>query len=79
MHKMKEPWTGNVVGRLHVYGISQTELARRCDYAPQYLSQILNGKKEFSTEESLAKAKRIIFGSLSELEQEVRNERRLSN
>jgi transcriptional regulator with XRE-family HTH domain len=76
---MNEPWTANVVGRLHRYGISQTELARKCDYAPQYLSQILNGKKEFSSEESIARVKRIIFDSLSELEQEVRDERGLSD
>ena len=71
---MNEPWTANVVGRLHRYGISQTELARKCDYAPQYLSQILNGKKEFSTYESKAKVKRIIFDALSALEKEVRDE-----
>lgn len=79
MHKMNEPWTANVVGRLHRYGISQTELARKCDYAPQYLSQILNGKKEFSTDEARFKVKRIIFDSLHDLEQEVQNERRVSH
>ena len=75
MHKMNEPWTANVVGRLHRYGISQTELARKCDYAPQYLSQILNGKKIFSTEESKLKARRTIFAGLNQLEKEIQNER----
>ena len=74
MHKMNEPWTANVVGRLHRYGISQAELARECGYAPQYVSQILNGKKEFTTEEAKEKCKRIIFDSLSSIEQEVKHE-----
>lgn len=79
MHKINEPWTANVVGRLHRYGISQTELARKCGYAPQYLSQILHGKKEFKTEESYQKARSVIFCALAEIEKEVKNERRLSN
>ena len=74
MHKMKEPWTGNVVGRMHVYGIKNDELARRCGYSPQYLSMVLNGKKEFGSEASRLKVRRKIFDSLHFLEMEVRNE-----
>lgn len=79
MHKMNEPWTANVVGRLHRYGISQTELARKCDYAPQYLSQILNGKKKFKTEESKINTRKVIFAGLNKLEKEIQDERRLSD
>lgn len=79
MHKMNEPWTANVVGRLHRYGISQTELARKCDYAPQYLSQILNGKRQFKSEEAYKNAQAVIFCALTEIEEEVKNERRLSD
>lgn len=75
MHQLHEPWTANVVGRMHRYGISQTELARKCGYAPQYVSSILNGKKEFTTDEAKSKVKRIIFDSLTAIEQEVQNER----
>lgn len=74
MHKLNEPWTANVVGRMHRYGIKNDELARKCGWSPQYLSMILNGKKEFSNEGKI-KAKRIIFGSLSDLELEVAHER----
>lgn len=76
MHQLHEPWTANVIGRMHRYGISQTELARKCGYAPQYVSSILNGKKEFSSEESKAKVKRIIFEGLNSIEKEVRYEHR---
>ena len=77
MHQLHEPWTANVVGRMHRYGISQAELANKCEYTPQYINQILNGKKKFSSDEAKMKAKRIIFSGLSELETEVRYERRL--
>ncbi len=74
MHKMNEPWTANVVGRMHRYGIKGDELARRCGYTPQYLSMVLNGRKSFVTNEAKEHVKRIIFDSLSSIEKEVRYE-----
>lgn len=74
MRKMNEPWTANVVGRMHRYGIKGDELARKCGYSPQYLSMVLNGKKEFSSESARLKARRKIFDSLHYLEREVENE-----
>ena len=74
MHKLNEPWTANVVGRMHRYGIKNDELARKCGWSPQYLSMILNGKKEFSSDSHKKKVRRIIFDSLFRLEQEVSNE-----
>lgn len=76
MHRLHEPWTANVIGRLHRYGIKMEELARKCDYSPQYLSMILNGKKTFASDEAKYKAKRVIFAGLSELEMEVMHEYR---
>ena len=76
MHKLNEPWTANVVGRLHRYGIKMEELAKKCNYSPQYLSMILNGKKKFASEEGKYKAKRIIFASLQAIEMEVIHEHR---
>lgn len=76
MHQLHEPWTANVVGRLHRYGIKMDELAKKCNYSPQYLSQILNGKKTFASEDGKANAKRVIFEGLSKLELEVLNESR---
>lgn len=73
---MQEPWTANVVGRMHRYGIAQDELARKCKYSPQYLSQVLNGKREYKSEEAKRKVRSIIFESLRELEMEVCNEYR---
>ena len=75
MHKLNEPWTANVVGRMHRYGIKGDELARRCGYSPQYLSMVLNGKKEFATKRAHLKVRRNIFESLHTLEKEIENER----
>lgn len=75
MHKMNEPWTANVVGRMHRYGIKGDELARKCGYSPQYLSMVLNGKKAFATEEAKTNVKNVIFAGLGKLEEEVRHER----
>ncbi len=76
MHKMNEPWTANVVGRMHRYGIKGEELANKCGYSPQYISMVLNGKKQFASEEAKSRAKRIIFNGLHQVEREVRNEHR---
>lgn len=75
MHKMNEPWTGHVVGRMHTYGIKQDELASKCGFTPQYLSMLLNGKKRFTNEDSKKLAKKVILDKLTELEKEVYNER----
>lgn len=74
MHKLNEPWTGHVVGRMHTYGIKADELARRCGYSPQYLSMVLNGKKEFGSEASRLKVRRKIFDSLHIIIKEIENE-----
>lgn len=75
MHQLHEEWTANVVGRMHRYGIKGDELARRCQYSPQYLSMVLNGKKEFGSKAAKQKVRRKIFESLHFLEKEIENER----
>lgn len=76
MHKLNEPWTANVVGRMHRYGIKGDELARKCDYSPQYLSQVLNGKRDYKSEEAKEHVQRIIFDSLENIIKEVEDEYR---
>jgi len=39
-------WTGDVIGKLHVHGLSIKELAESMGYTHEYLSIILNGKRE---------------------------------
>ena len=73
-HQLQEPWTGNVVGRMHRFGITQDELARKCNYSPQYLSQVLNGKRDYKSEEAKIKVRRVIFDNLHKIEMEDRDE-----
>lgn len=69
--EVKEIWAGNVVGRLYRIDSTQEELACRCGWTPQYISQILSGKKDFKNKESLVRARRKISDNLRILEMEV--------
>lgn len=42
---MVEAWTGNIVGMLHVHGITRMELADELGVTPEYVSMVLNGKR----------------------------------
>lgn len=42
---MTEAWTGIIVGLLHTYKIKKAELAQEMGVTAQYLSMVLNGKK----------------------------------
>lgn len=43
---MVKAWTGKVVGRMHVLGVSHKEVAGRMGITNRYLSMVLNGHKE---------------------------------
>lgn len=70
--KLNEEWTGIVVGRMHQFGVSESELAAGCGYSTQYISMILNGKKVFKTPESKEKTKNHVMRTLDEIIEEVR-------
>ena len=72
--KLNEEWTGIVVGKMHQFGISESELATRCGYSAQYISMLLNGKKNFRTEKSKLKTINHVMGTLDEIIEEVRYE-----
>ncbi len=55
-------WSGDIVRRMHIVGITQKILAIRCGYNESYVSEILNGRK--GTE----KSRRRIEDALVELE-----------
>ena len=42
---MIESWTGQIVCLLHTHRITQAELAKEMGITAQYLSMVLNGKK----------------------------------
>lgn len=43
---MPAQWTAEIVGILHANRIKQTELAAHMGVTPEYLSMVLNGKRE---------------------------------
>lgn len=42
---MLAQWTGEVVGKMHIYGVTAKELARHLGYHEKYVSAVLNGKR----------------------------------
>ena len=42
---MPAQWTGNIIGKMHIHGVSMKQLAAYLGYTPQYVSMVLNGKK----------------------------------
>lgn len=68
---LNEDWTANVVGRMHKFRITNVQLAEECNYSAAYLSTVLNGKKEFESEESKQKTMNIILDALNRLESKI--------
>lgn len=62
--EQNEPWSVYVVGQMHRYRISSSELAGTCGYSLPYLSAVLNGKREFANKDAKSKTKRKICNAL---------------
>lgn len=43
---MPKKWTGEIVKELHNNSITQTELAKELEWSIEYVSVILNGKRD---------------------------------
>ncbi|MGD9663008.1 MAG: helix-turn-helix domain-containing protein [Porticoccaceae bacterium] len=43
---MPAQWTGELVGKMHIHGITAIQLARKVGCHPKYLSAVLNGRRE---------------------------------
>lgn len=53
---MPEKWTGDVVGAMHVAGITAKQLAQKMGVNEKYLSAVLNSKKNPKNAENKCKA-----------------------
>ncbi len=42
---MPAQWTAEIIGKMHLNGITGKQLAEKLDWHPKYLSQVLNGRK----------------------------------
>lgn len=45
---MRPVWTGKVIGKMHIYSISQAELAEEIGCSREYVNGVLNGKHKFA-------------------------------
>lgn len=43
---MPAQWTGSIVGKMHAEKIEHRQLAERMGVTPEYVSMVLNGKRE---------------------------------
>lgn len=43
---MPAQWTADIVGKMHIAGVTAKELAAYLNYNPKYVSAVLNGKRE---------------------------------
>ena len=50
---MPAQWTGDIVGKMHIAGITAKELSEHLHYNPKYVSAILNGNREPKNAESV--------------------------
>lgn len=60
---MLDSWIADVVGRMHIAGITGKKLAAECGFTESYLSVVLHGKKGDST------TQKKIVDALARLEQ----------
>lgn len=71
---LNEDWTAEVVGRMHRFRITNLQLAEACDYTAAYLSTVLNGRKQFESEDAKLKTKDRILNALAEIESTIKDE-----
>ncbi len=62
---MLDSWIADVVGRMHVAGITGKKLAAECGFTESYLSTVLHGKKGDST------TQKKVVDALARLEQKL--------
>ncbi len=54
---MLEQWTGEIIGEMHLNGITAKQLAEQLGYNPKYVSTVLNGhRKPKKAEQTFRKA-----------------------
>ncbi|WP_102050202.1 helix-turn-helix domain-containing protein [Pygmaiobacter massiliensis] len=48
---MSAQWTAEIVGKMHVHNISQSEIAAHLGFSREYTNAVLNGKRNPKTAE----------------------------
>lgn len=53
---MNPQWTGDVIGKLHIYGFTSKDLAKEAGMHEKYLSALLNGRRTSRNAEDTIKS-----------------------
>lgn len=53
---MPAQWTGEIIGKLHLNGITARQLAKEVGWSDKYLSLVLNGHREPKNAEAKVRA-----------------------
>ena len=72
---MHAKWTAEIIGEMHLNGVTHKRLAEEVDWHPKYLSAVLNGKKTpTGAEEKLRSAlgKILAADSITKLRKEAK-------
>ena len=65
---MPAQWTADVIGQMHLFGITGKQLATVAGWNPKYLSQVLNGHvTPKRAEEKLKEALNIIIAERNDI------------
>ena len=43
---MPAQWTADIIGQMHIHKVTGKALAEKLGYTPEYVSAVLNGKRE---------------------------------
>lgn len=53
---MPDKWTSDLIADMHVHRITRIQLADKLSYTPEYVSMVLNGKREPKNAEQIFRA-----------------------
>ena len=53
---MTDKWTSDLIADMHVHRITRIQLADKLSYTPEYVSMVLNGKREPKNAEQVFRA-----------------------
>ena len=66
---MPDKWTSDLIADMHVHRITRIQLADKLSYTPEYVSMVLNGKREPKNAEQVLSLIHIFLPELHKGEQ----------
>lgn len=67
---LNEEWTVDAFAKMHRYRITSKRLAEKSGYSENYISQLMNGRKEIQSDAAMENTKKKILDALDALIEE---------